>query len=69
MSPLHVWLVGAVKGSGRLQVDLARETGMSEKHVSEMLTGAAEGSLTAWSALLVAAGVLGIETRNTPEQA
>lgn len=37
------------------QARLAREAGMTQKHVSELLTGSAQGSLDAWAILLHAA--------------
>lgn len=49
---LHAFLVDLVKSGGRAQASLARTTGLSQKHVSAMLTGKAEGSLSAWTALL-----------------
>lgn len=56
-SSLHQWLVSLVKDSRRSQADLAFEAHLSQKHVSDMLTGKADGSLEAWSRLLDAAGV------------
>lgn len=45
----------AVLGTGLTQVELARATGMSTKHVSQMMTGRVDGSLKAWQALIDAA--------------
>lgn len=42
----------AIVESGRPQVLIARDTGLSEKHVSQMLTGKADGSLRSWQAML-----------------
>lgn len=50
-------LAAAVRSTGRAQVLLARDTGLSEKHVSQMLTGRVTGSLEAWEDLLAAANV------------
>ena len=61
MSPLQVWLTGLVRRSEVSQRDLAMKSGMSEKHVSQMLNGRVEGSVSAWSKLLVAADALRIE--------
>ena len=36
---------------------LADRAGISRKHLSELVTGRAEGSLTAWQALLDALGI------------
>lgn len=47
----------AIGESGRTQRLLARDAGLSEKHVSQMMTGRVDGSLQAWQALLVAAGL------------
>lgn len=52
---LHAFLVDLVDSAGRSQVSIARHAGFSEKHVSQMLTGKVDGSLTAWGKLLVAA--------------
>lgn len=41
----------------RSQVLIARDSGMSEKHVSQMLTGKVDGSLKAWQRMLDAAGL------------
>ena len=45
-------LIARVRESGFLQKDLAAVSGMSEKHVSQMLTGKVMGSLEAWQKLL-----------------
>lgn len=47
----------AVAQSGRTQKQLAAMVGLSEKHVSQMMTGRVTGSLAAWQALMDAAGV------------
>ena len=54
---LQQLLAGLVRDSGVPQAELARRVGFSEKHVSQMLTGRVEGTLTAWQVLLDAAGV------------
>jgi predicted transcriptional regulator len=56
MTPLQGILVAAVKASGRSQNMLARDAGLTEKHVSQMMTGRVEGTLSAWQAVLDAAG-------------
>lgn len=50
-------LIDAVLKSDRPQVLLARDSGLSTKHVNQMLLGRCEGSLSSWQALLSAAGV------------
>lgn len=57
MTPLQQVLIDAVLRSERPQVLLARDSGLSTKHVNQLLRGRTEGSLTAWQALLDAAGV------------
>jgi hypothetical protein len=52
---LHAFLVDLVDSAGRTQASIARHAGFSEKHVSQMLTGKVDGSLAAWTKLLVAA--------------
>lgn len=47
----------AIGRSGRTQKELAAEVGLSEKHVSQMMTGRADGALRSWQALLDAAGL------------
>lgn len=41
----------------RAQNMVARDAGLSEKHVSQMLTGKVVGSLDSWQRMLDAAGV------------
>lgn len=57
MTDLHQMLARLVEQSGVPQVELARRTGYSAKHVNQMLRGQNEGTLTAWQKLLDAAGV------------
>ncbi|MCW2757000.1 MAG: hypothetical protein JWO46_746 [Nocardioidaceae bacterium] len=52
---LQADLATRVRSAGVPQTVLAERTGFSEKHVSQMLTGAAAGTLKAWQRLLVAA--------------
>lgn len=56
MTPLQGILVAAVKASGLPQDVLARGSGLSQQHISKMLLGQTEGSLSAWQSLLDAAG-------------
>lgn len=56
-SDLHAFLVGLIRDSGYTQRDLAVATGITEKHMSFLMTGRSEGSLNLWSALLAAADV------------
>jgi predicted transcriptional regulator len=46
----------ALTRRGWTQKRLAQETGLSEKHVAQMLTGAVQGKLTTWGAMFTAAG-------------
>ncbi len=57
MNALQGFLSSTIRASRVPQSELAVATGMSEKHVSQMMTGRAMGTLTAWQALLDAAGV------------
>ncbi len=57
MTELQTFLVRLVRSSGRTQASLARQAELTEKHLSQMMTGRVEGSLSAWQALLDAAGV------------
>lgn len=52
---LHATLSDLVDEAGHTQAFLARRAGYSEKHVSQMLTGKVDGTLTAWSRLIAAA--------------
>lgn len=45
-------LIAQVRESALLQVDLARRTGYSQKHISQVLNGRVEGTLTLWQALV-----------------
>jgi predicted transcriptional regulator len=45
-------LIAQVKASALLQVDLARRTGYSQKHISQVLNGRVEGTLTMWQSLI-----------------
>lgn len=58
---LHQWLLGhltvAMKERGVTQVEMAREAGISQKHLSRILTGKAIGSLELWDFLLLCVGV------------
>jgi transcriptional regulator with XRE-family HTH domain len=57
MSRLQEFLRDLVRASGVPQNELAQRTGLTEKHISEMLNGWSQGTLSAWQALLDAAGV------------
>lgn len=54
---LQAFLQELIRASGVPQNELARRTGLTEKHVSEMMNGWSQGKLSAWQALLDAAGV------------
>jgi hypothetical protein len=54
---LQTFLQDLVRASGVPQCDLAHRVGLTEKHVSEMMNGWSQGKLSAWQALLDAAGV------------
>jgi predicted transcriptional regulator len=55
--PLQTFLQDLIRASGVPQRDLARRAALTEKHVSEMMCGWSQGKLSAWQALLDAAGV------------
>lgn len=57
MTELQMFLRDLVLETGVPQKELARRIGLTEKHVSEMMNGWSQGKLTAWQALLDAAGV------------
>ena len=57
MSTLQMFLRDLILETGVPQNELARRTGLTEKHVSEMMNGWSQGKLTAWQALLNAADV------------
>lgn len=57
MTPLQALLVEKIRESGVYQADLSRATLLSEKHISQMMTGRVAGSLPTWQLLLDAAGV------------
>ena len=46
----------ALQKDGRTQRDLAKAAGISEKHLSQMLTGGAEGSFEVWQRLVYELG-------------
>lgn len=52
MTEIQAFLVWLVRSKGVRQSVLARRSGLTQKHVSQMLTGKAEGSLSAWQALI-----------------
>jgi len=70
MTPLQARLCDLVRAAGKEQVLLARDSGLSTKHVNQMILGRCEGSISAWQALLDAAGVtidnLAQEVRENP---
>lgn len=49
-------VVDALKATGTSQADLAASLGVSEKHVSQMLTGTSPGSLAMWNLMLFTLG-------------
>lgn len=53
----------ALRNQGRAHIMAARDLGISEKHLSQMLTGRADGSLRLWVAL---ADLLGMEWQLVP---
>lgn len=55
MTDLHDELVERVQSHGVPQAVLARRAGLSEKHVSQMMTGVTEGRVEVWDRLLFAA--------------
>lgn len=52
MTQLQRELIAQVKSSALLQVDLSRRTGYSQKHLSQVLNGHVEGTLTLWQSLI-----------------
>jgi transcriptional regulator with XRE-family HTH domain len=48
-------LIAYVKGHGVPQVALAHRSGLTEKHVSQMLSGKAAGTMESWDRLIRAA--------------
>lgn len=52
MTPLQEELIARVTASGRTQAELARTSGLSTKHVNQMLKGRVPGALDAWDSLL-----------------
>lgn len=57
MIDLQVFLRDLVRTGGVQQRELAQRTGLSEKHISQMMTGRTHGSLATWQLLLDAAEV------------
>lgn len=53
---LSTAIVAALQRHGVTQKTLAIRTGFSEKHVSRLLTGQAEGSFDAWERIAMALG-------------
>lgn len=56
MTPLQSMLSTLVRRAHVPQARIAEQAGVSEKHLSQMLTGRVEGTLTMWQAVLDAAG-------------
>jgi transcriptional regulator with XRE-family HTH domain len=67
MTQLQRWLAAQVKAGladlDMSQAQLARETGMSEKHLSQLLNGHAVGSLLVWNNLLLYVGMLNVSCK------
>lgn len=57
MTSLQRWLAGFIRRSPRTQAELAARLGISEKHLSQLVTGKEEGSLTMWQRILDELGV------------
>jgi transcriptional regulator with XRE-family HTH domain len=57
MTALQAFLADLVRHTGLPQQQIAGEVGISEKHLSQMLNGRVEGTLSTWQAVLDAAGV------------
>jgi hypothetical protein len=57
MTPLQLTLVRAVKECGMTAKELSVSSGLSQSHISHMLSGREEGSIRAWSKLLAAGGI------------
>lgn len=56
-APQRAAVRAALKDVGLTQVQVARDLGISEKHLSQMLTGKADGSLRLWVEMV---GLLGM---------
>jgi len=50
-------VIAGMKSNGMIQVQLANKVGISEKHLSQLLTGKVEGSISMWNKLLTAVGI------------
>jgi DNA-binding phage protein len=57
ITTLQAYLSALVRSTGVLQVEIAEKVGVSEKHLSQMLNGRVEGTLSMWQSVLDAAGV------------
>lgn len=57
MTTLQTYLAALVRSAGVPQVEIAEKIGVSEKHLSQMLNGRVEGTLSMWQSVLDAAGV------------
>ena len=57
MTELQAFLIGLVRNTQIPQRDIIGKAGISEKHLSQMLNGHVEGTLSTWQAVLDAAGV------------
>lgn len=57
VTELQHFLAGLVRSNRIPQTEIASAVGISEKHLSQMLNGRVEGTLTMWQAVLDAAGV------------
>jgi transcriptional regulator with XRE-family HTH domain len=56
MTPLQSMLSALVRRAHVPQARIAEQAGVSEKHLSQMVAGRVEGTLTMWQAVLDAAG-------------
>jgi len=64
LQALRLAVCGALDESGMTRAALARRIGITEKHLSHMLTGQAEGSLEVWSCMLTTFGITVLNVPN-----
>ena len=57
MTDLQRWLAGFVRESPLTQTEIAERVGITQKHLSGLMTGRSEGSLTMWQKILDTIGV------------
>lgn len=57
VTDLQRWLIERVRESGMTQTEIAARVGITQKHMSYLMNGKNEGSLTTWQRIFDVIGV------------